>query len=243
MKGYFVTGTDTGVGKTVLTAALVALARSRGEDVVPMKPIQTGCDERDGELLAPDLEDVFRLSDMAPSRAEQADMCPYRFKPPCSPHLAAKMAGEAICAKTIDRHFRSLADRHDAVIVEGAGGVLVPLCERLTMLGLIRDCGLPALVAARPGLGTINHSLMTVRTLQSAGVEVAAIVMVRTGPEDTDAFETHLEEDNRNTVNALSGVPVLGPIPFIPELNSPDFTPEAFRAIVSSVVSSLYSKE
>jgi dethiobiotin synthetase len=157
MNSLFVTGTDTDVGKTVVTAALVAAARAAGRDVVPMKPVQTGCTAHDGQLSAPDLDFVLRMAGL--SAAEQDLMCPYRFVPPCSPHLAALQAQQPISLSLIGDAYTSLQDAHDAVIVEGAGGCRVPLGPTADMRDLACALDLDVVVAARPGLGTLNHTL------------------------------------------------------------------------------------
>ncbi|MFT5241642.1 MAG: dethiobiotin synthetase [Kiritimatiellia bacterium] len=233
MNSLFVTGTDTDVGKTVVTAALVSAARAAGRDVVPMKPVQTGCTEHDGQLSAPDLDFVLRMAGL--SAEEQALMCLYRFVPPCSPHLAALQAQQSISVSRICDAFKSLQDAHDAVIVEGAGGCRVPLGPTADMRDLACALDLNVVVAARPGLGTLNHTLMTVESLQSVGLTVAAIVLV----QSTDDPIGTIEQDNLLTIADRTGIAVLGPIPFMSDLADPDFTPAQFKDIVTPFLSTL----
>jgi len=205
MKGFFITGTDTGIGKTVLAGWLLAHMRGQGIDVVPMKPVQTGCEIRRGRIVAPDLEFCLRAAKLDPNEEERSLMCPYRYKPACSPHLAAGIEGRPIRIPRIMQAFQRLAERHDAVIVEGAGGILVPLNRRSTLLDLIQKIRLPVLIATRPGLGTLNHTFLTINELRRAGCAMAGIVIVESGPPARDA----IERDNRKTL-ARTGIPVLG---------------------------------
>ena len=210
-QGLFITGTDTGVGKTTVTAALLTLLRTRGVDAVPMKPIQTGCLKRGGEVVAPDLDCCLRAARLTPTVAEAEWMCPYRFIPACSPHLAARIDRRPIQVRRIVSAFRRLASRHDYVLVEGAGGVLVPLVGRRTMLDLMRALGLPVLVVARPGLGTLNHTLLTLAALRAAKLDIAGVVVVAT----QRGRRGRIERDNLASIARLGRSPVLGRLPYI----------------------------
>jgi dethiobiotin synthetase len=229
-KGLFVTGTDTGVGKTVVTASIVALLRSARIDAVPLKPVQTGAERRGDRWVAPDLDACLRLAGLHVESAEYRSMAPACFALPASPHLAAAQAGERIAISRILEAFRDLAARHDAVIAEGAGGVLVPLDEKLLMVDLMKALGVPVLLVARPSLGTINHTLLSVRELVRTGCAIAGIVLCDTRP----AVRGIIEADNRRTIERLSGVPVLGDLPFIPEIAEPSLSPDAFVRLVGA---------
>lgn len=222
-RGLFITGTDTGVGKTAVTAALLMLLRQRGVDAVPMKPIQTGCLKRGGELVAPDLDCCLRAIHLTPTVEEAEWMCPYRFIPACSPHLAARIDRRPIQMRSLTAAFRQLAGRHDFVIAEGAGGVLVPLDERRTMLDLMRALDLPVLVVARPGLGTLNHTLLTLAALRAAGLKLAGVVVVAT----ERGRRGRIERDNLASIARLGRVPVVGRLPFI--ASKADFRATALR--------------
>jgi dethiobiotin synthetase len=169
LRGLFVTGTDTGVGKTVLAAALAAALRADGVDVAAFKPVVTGLDEpqdgrpADHELLA-----------AAVGRPAE-EVTPHRFGPAVSPHLAAELAGTALDPAALVAAARGL--RADIVVAEGVGGLLVPLTLGYTIRDLAVDLGWPVVVAARPGLGTINHSLLTVEAARAAGLDVRAVVL------------------------------------------------------------------
>jgi dethiobiotin synthetase len=172
LRGLFVTGTDTGVGKTVLAAALAAALRADGVDVAAFKPVVTGLDEwvggsdsrpADHELLA------------AAACRHADEVTPHRFGPAVSPHLAAELAGTALDPAALVAAARGL--HADVVVVEGVGGLLVPLTLGYTIRDLAVDLGWPVVVAARPGLGTINHSLLTVEAARAGGLDVRAVVL------------------------------------------------------------------
>ena len=211
MRGWFVTGTDTGVGKTALAAALLAAGRLAGRPWAAMKPVQTGVRRAGDGRLAGDLRLIAAAGGWVPSAAERSLAAPYVFAEPCSPHRAAALEGAAISFRRIRHAARMLAGRYEALIVEGAGGLLVPVRGRRTMMDLACALGLPLLIASRPGLGTLNHTLLTVAAARRAGLEVGGVALVRTkagGP-------TALELDNATTLRRL-GVPVLGWLPYMP---------------------------
>ncbi len=207
MSGLFITGTDTGVGKTAVAAAIVSGLRARGIDAVPMKPVQTGC----ARGVAPDLQFCLSACDLKPSAAEQRRMCRYRFTPACSPHLAATLARKPISLARIRKAFDALSREHDLVIAEGAGGVLVPIGQATTMLDLMKALRLPVLLVARPGLGTINHTLLSLRELKRAGLRVLGVVIVKSAPGRTGRIET----DNARAIARFGRIPVLATIPFV----------------------------
>ena len=166
----FVTGTDTNVGKTVLSALLVAAL-----DGIYWKPIQTGACE------GTDRQTVMRLAEVPEGRTLPECYC---FDPPVSPHLAAKQAASRIVSSGFERPARS---PNDPLIVEGAGGILVPINDSETMLDLMRQLGMPVVVASRTALGTINHTLLTVNALRDAGADVRGVVMIGKKTRTTSA--------------------------------------------------------
>src|SRR5215207_2163017 len=174
MRGLFVTGTDTGVGKTVVAGAVVAALRARGRRVAAYKPVVTGLDEqpetgwpRDHELLA------------AAAGVAPGVVAPLTFGPPVSPHLAAELAGVALDldAMVLAAGAAAAEARADELVVEGVGGLLVPLTPEHTVRDLAVALALPLVVAARPGLGTISHTLLTLESARAAGLSVAAVVL------------------------------------------------------------------
>lgn len=196
MRGVFVTGTGTEVGKTYVACAIARTLANEGRRVAVFKPAVTGLEaagEADHELLR-------RAAGSAQSDEEVA---PYRYGPPMSPHLAAELAGEEISPARLLEAARAAADGADALVAEGVGGLLVPLAGRYLVRDLAVDLALPVVVAASPGLGTINHTLLTVEAARAAGLEVAAVVLTP-WPEKPTA----IERSNRETIAALGRVEV-----------------------------------
>ena len=150
------------------------------------------------------------------------NMSPYRFEPACSPHLAAEMAGTEIDIAEIVIAARALTSDYDFVIAEGAGGIMVPLNQRETMLDLMQALRFPILLAARPGLGTINHTLLSIRALRADGFDIAGVVFVAS----TDNEPGFIEDDNVNTIEHFGKVPILGTIPYCAQLqeSQPDYS-------------------
>jgi dethiobiotin synthetase len=197
VRGLFVTGTDTGVGKTVLAAALTAALRAQGVDVAAFKPVVTGLDEvRAG---AEPLADHEMLAAAAGRPADE--VAPHLFGPSVSPHLAARLAGTALDPAALIAAARRL--RGEVVIAEGVGGLLVPLTLGYTVRDLAVDLGWPVVVAARPGLGTINHSLLTVEAARAAGLDVRAVVLTP-WPQEPGL----LERGNVEAIERLGAVEV-----------------------------------
>jgi dethiobiotin synthetase len=207
MRGLFVTGTDTGAGKTVVAGSIVAALCARGERVAAYKPVVTGLDEpaepgwpRDHELLA------------AAAGTAPAAVAPHGFGPPVSPHLAAELAGVELDLDAMVMAASAAAAEADAtvLVVEGVGGLLVPLTREQTVRDLALALGLPLVVAARPGLGTISHTLLTLEAARAAGLAVAAVVLTPWPGEPSV-----MAESNRATIARLGAVDVamLAPLP------------------------------
>ena len=215
-KGIFVTGTDTGVGKTVVTAMLVSLFRAGGMDAVPMKPVHTGCLSTSHGWVVVDLEFCLSMANLKPAAAERKLMAPYCFQPACSPHLAAAQACEKISVSRIVHGFSVLKANHDLVIVEGAGGVLAPINGEETMLDVMVGLSLPVLLVARPWLGTINHTLLSLRELDRAGLPVLGVIF----NDSRSCTWDEIVRDNRLTIERFGHARVLGHLPFIEEIET-----------------------
>ncbi len=209
-RGIFITGTGTGVGKTVVTAGIVRWLRGRGVDAVPVKPVQTGGLSKKSGLAAPDLDFCLAAAGIKVPDATMSLMSPYIFAPACSPHLAGRIKGEYPKLAHIQTCVEALSSICDMVIVEGAGGVLVPLDEQATMLDLMKLLGFPVVLVAHTGLGTINHSLLSIRTLKSAGIEVLGVVFNEVAPGRLE--DDFIKTDNIDTIARLGDVHVLGNI-------------------------------
>ncbi len=207
--GIFIAGTDTNVGKTVVTAALGLALQQTGARVGIMKPIETGS--------APDKmnSDVHRLRTVFASCKTVDVQNVYRFPRPVAPLEAARTAQQRIDVDAILDACRTFAVHHDYVLVEGAGGILVPLTETHDVCDLIRLLGLPCLIIARTCLGSVNHTRLTLRGLRDAGIPVFGILLnhVDTTPQEQQASTVKL-------IRELSDAPVLGPLPFQPHMDS-----------------------
>ena len=213
-KGVFITGTDTNAGKTVAAAAVLVSMRASGIDAVPMKPVQTGGVLHGGALQSPDLSFCLRMAQLRPDPEELRDMAPFIYKPACSPHLAAAKAGREISLDRVLEAFRSLLRRHERVVVEGAGGVLTPVAANKTMIDLMAMLGLPVILTTRPGLGAINHTLLSIRELERSRIALHGIIFCET----TGAGWGEIEENNVETIVRLGKVRVLGRIPYLADL-------------------------
>lgn len=212
--GIFVTGTGTGVGKTVVTAGLTRHLLWKGLRVVAAKPVQTGAETKaDGTRTAPDLEWVWRAAGLPPDPRTEARACPWRLLAPCSPHLAARLEATEISLQSIISAMEWLGPGHDALVVEGAGGLLVPLNDEETMLDLIRALHMPVALVGPAGLGAINQVLLSLEALRHRALPIWGVVLNATEPEtEEDRF---IREDNVATIEAFGRVRVRARIPYL----------------------------
>ncbi|MEK7354526.1 MAG: dethiobiotin synthase [Chloroflexota bacterium] len=207
-RGIFITGTDTGIGKTVVTAGILRWLRRQGVDAVPMKPVQTGARREGRRLISPDLEFCLAASGIHPASGEEQLMLPYAYEPACSPHLAGRLAGKYPEILQIIKCAEKLLQKHQLIVVEGAGGIMVPLNENVIMLDLMKEMAYPVVLVSRFGLGTINHTLLSVNTLRAAGLNLLGVVFNRTEP--TQSGSEFIEADNPEVITRFGNVPVLG---------------------------------
>ena len=196
MRGFFVTGTGTEVGKTIVAAVFARTLAAEGKAVAVFKPAVTGLEE-EGE------PDHALLRRAAGSDQSADEIAPYRYGPPASPHLAAEMAGEQIEPERLLAAARGAATGSDVLVCEGVGGLLVPLAPGYLVRDLVVDLGLPLVVAASPGLGMINHTLLTLEAARAAGLGVRLVVLTPWPDEPTA-----IEESNHATIADLGGVRV-----------------------------------
>jgi len=217
--GLFITGTDTGVGKTFVACGLAALLRDCGYRVGVMKPVETGCAERDGELFA---EDAVRLKEASGCREPIENICPYRLRDALAPSVAAKRADLKIDIDRLMAVYNEIESPHDVTIVEGAGGLMVPLLPSFTYADLARVLKLPLIVVAANKLGVINHLLLTLEHASCKGLRTLGYVLNQTSKEISLAAET-----NREALVSLTGVPCLAQLPFVAAPES-GFAPELF---------------
>jgi dethiobiotin synthetase len=204
--GIFVTGTDTGVGKTTVAVALARLCSRRGGVPIPYKPVETGCD--------PEPDDARRLWEAARRPIPLGDVCPFPLALPAAPAAAAAAAGIRLDLAELVRHAFEIAKRGTFLIVEGAGGLLVPYAGRDTNADLASHLELPILIVAKTALGTINHVALTLSELGQRRLPVAGVVLVRSGVE----IEPQ-EATNAQLIEQVSGVAPLGTFP---RLNAAD---------------------
>jgi len=208
VRGLFVTGTDTGVGKTEVSCALLENARAAGVDAVGMKPAQSG-------VGGDEPSDAQRLREASGRVEPLAVICPYSFEAPLAPAVAARLAGVRISIEAIEAAARGLAARHATVLVEGAGGLLVPLTDELTYADLAARLGLPVLVVARAGLGTVNHTALTVEAIERRGLRVAGIVLDRATAVDDPSVPHNAAEIAR-----ITGREVLATLPWVADIDA-----------------------
>lgn len=205
-KGIFITGTDTGVGKTVVSTALAILLRQKGVKVGVMKPVTSGCSELDGKLVSEDAELLAAGAGIPVSE----EVAPYLLREPVAPSVAAEQDRVRIEFSRILAAFHRLADEYEYVIVEGAGGLMVPLAGGLLVADLVKLLDLPLLVVARPGLGTVNHTLLTCFAARQLDIDVRGVV-VNGFPADPGLAESSAP----HMIDSLSGTPLLGLFPWL----------------------------
>jgi dethiobiotin synthetase len=196
VEGFFVTGTGTEVGKTVVAAAIARSLAAAGLSVAVFKPAVTGLEE-------PGETDHALLRRAAGSGQADEEIAPYCYEPPASPHLAAELAGLPIDPVRLLAAAQEAGGRADALVCEGVGGLLVPLTPDYLVRDLAAELGLPLAIAALPGLGTINHTLLTIEAARGAGLEVAMVVLT-----PWPASPSRVERSNRETIASLAGVRV-----------------------------------
>lgn len=208
--GLFVTGTDTGVGKSIVTGGLAGLLRKQGINVGVMKPVETGCLHDDGSFFPADAQ---FLKDMSGVDAPLEEIVPYQFKEPLAPSVAAEREGITIDCNKLGKKFEHISRHYDVMLVEGAGGLLVPLYQKFLFIDLVKRFKLPILIVSRATLGTINHTLLTLRAARAEKVPVAGIVINNLSPEKNAASET-----NPEVIAHLVDVPVWGVLPYQVEI-------------------------
>ena len=217
-KGFFITGTDTGVGKTIISAALVKAVQFLGFRAVGMKPIETGCkrpavsrqhrEHRDDSLIPSDGKFLKAIS----NSDETLDLItPVRFENPLAPLPASEREGIPVDMEKITNAFATFAHKYTVLIIEGVGGILVPITKDYFVLDMAKDFGLPVIVVTRPGLGMINHTLLTVNYALKEGLTVGGIIINYSRP----AEGTIAEQTNPKVLATICPIPVLGIFPYL----------------------------
>lgn len=216
-KGIFITGTDTGVGKTIVSATIIRVLIKKGIKVGAMKPMETGCAKTEDRLIP---SDGMFLKEMAEMDDSIDLITPIRYEHPLAPMVAAELENRPVNLELAFRAYNALSEKYEFMVVEGAGGLLVPITKfkiqdskfkTYFFSDLIKDLGLPVIVVARPTLGTINHTLLTVREAERCGLEVAGVIInYSCQPENTAA-----EKTNPDILRKLCPVPIIGILPYI----------------------------
>ncbi|MCY8910922.1 dethiobiotin synthase [Bacillus atrophaeus] len=217
MKGFFITGTDTGVGKTIISSGLAALLKERKMDVGVFKPFLSGISRYHPE------SDTALLKQMSQTFLSREEITPFEFKEPLAPYVAGKLERKAIKMEEVLSHWERMREKHDCFIVEGAGGISVPLGENFLVSHVIKALELPIIIVARPNLGTINHTFLTVQYAKSMGLSIAGIVI--NGISHSPDLD---EKTNPDIIEDLCGVPVLGVTPKLE-----DITKESVQKMVT----------
>ena len=213
MKGYFITGTDTGVGKSVVTACLTTLLKIRGEDVGVMKPIETGVDPECSSAANSDAKFLLEVSGVQDS---MEDICPYQLKTPASPYQAARIEGKEIDPEKIMERFRVLQAKHSMMLVEGIGGLQVPITRRYHVADLALQMNLPLIIVSRMQIGTLNHTLLTLQSARQHGLKIKGVIL---NPSHEGELN-EIEEEQGALIEEFSDTPVLRNCPFIQDVSS-----------------------
>lgn len=209
--GVFITGTDTGVGKTLVAVGLALVLKERGVKVGVMKPVATGCYGHEKNLVSQDAVCLLEASQNEYPRLTN----PVRFRNALAPNVAATIERKEIVLEKIYDAYRQLQKHYDFIIVEGIGGLLVPLTNDYFIANLIKDFNLPIVVVARNVLGTINHTLLTIDAAVIRGFEIRGVIFNRVPKVNYSLAET----TNPKVIHDISGVPILGSLPEMEELN------------------------
>ena len=232
MRSIFITGTDTGIGKTVVCGLLAGYLRDQGIDVVTQKWIQTGTQDGDSDIAAHAAwaggEDL--------GWANLADLrVPCAYPLPASPHLAAAQTQEPVNIERIHKAYQALAARFESVLVEGIGGVLVPIDHNRLVVDIVRELTLPVLIVSANRLGTINHTLLTVEALRARDLDILGLVF-----HEVPAQEPLVAADNPKVIAAHTGLPILGQLPWSTEITVQQ---EAFRPIGAALLEQLVKEQ
>jgi len=238
-RGFFITGTDTGVGKTIITAALIRAISLLGIRVCGMKPIETGC-RKSGVRVHPPEAEEFKVKDrgLIPADGmflkkmagmnESIDLVtPICLENPLAPLPASEIENIPVDIGKIKSAYADLSKKYEVIMVEGIGGLLVPLKRDCFVLDLARDFGLPVIVVSRPGLGTINHTMLTVNYAIKEGLTVAGIIINFSQPSDG----SRAEETNSAVLRQISTVPILGIFPYLEEIESNSIEKAAVKSL------------
>lgn len=207
INGIFVTGTDTDVGKTIIASGIAAVLKERQIDVGVFKPLLSGISRENPA------SDTSLLKQFSQTSLSYDEITPFAFKEPLAPYVAAKLEGKSVRMEDVLSHWEKIKEKHEFFIVEGAGGISVPLGEQFLVIDLIKALNLPILIVARPNLGTVNHIFLTVQYAKSLGLTVAGVVL--NGMSEQPGLA---ENTNPELIEEVCGVPILGITPKLKNL-------------------------
>ena len=210
MKAYFITGTDTGVGKTSITAGLAGSIHRMGIDVGVMKPIATGYPQKSGFKST----DVAKLVDAASSKDPEDLVNPVFLPLPTSPYDATKLLELSVDMPLIFEQFKKLLSMHEILLVEGIGGIMTPITKNFFVADIIKGMGIETIIVTRATIGTLNHTVLTCKICKDYGIKIRGLVI-----NNFDEKGTPAEKNAPKTLYELTNVPILGTVPFIKDLN------------------------
>ncbi|OMP68179.1 dethiobiotin synthase [Domibacillus epiphyticus] len=219
MNGYFITGTDTDIGKTIIAGGIAGVLREKGYDVGVYKPVQSG------HLVHHSEGDAARLKGLSGVEDPVEDICPYALEEPLAPILALNRAGQKVTLHDLQKGYVHLKEKHEFMIVEGAGGLAVPYVHDGLVVDAAKMFELPLVIVARPNLGTVNHTLLTIDYAMQRGIQVAGVII--SGYREEMAGIS--ERSNPDMIQSYSGIPVLGVVPWIDGLDSREKVLETVR--------------
>ncbi|WP_377890972.1 dethiobiotin synthase [Alkalihalobacillus sp. R86527] len=208
-KGVFVTGTDTDVGKTIVSSGIAAALKNKGHDIGVFKPMLSGVKRNDP------MSDTMMLKRYSGDDSPLIDITPYQFDEPLAPYLAAKRQNCEVSFSELSGCWNDVKDRHDFFIVEGAGGITVPFGQAYLVSDVAKEVGFPIIIVSRPNLGTLNHTYLTVDYARRCGLHVLGVVVNDMNEEDRGVAE----ETNPDLIEKFCDVPVLGVIPRLPHID------------------------
>ena len=229
-KGFFITGTDTEVGKTLIAGALILKLQELGQKAIGFKPVAAGLIEIDGKLLNDDIETLLKISRLVNPDLNEQDICPYILQKPAAPHLVAKNLGIFLDPKVMLEGYKRILTKADSVVVEGAGGFLVPVNEKYTLGDFAKELNLPVILVVNIKLGCINHALLSIEAIQSKGLSVFG--WVANLSQKASEYSTENIESLERILQLNYGVNLIGKVPFLEDLNSESLYSDACLNLV-----------
>lgn len=228
-KGFFVTATDTSIGKTIVSAALIRAMRYMGHKAAAMKPIETGCVKRDNILLPSD--GIF-LKNVSSMNEKINTITPCMYEKPLSPLAASEIEDKEVDLPRIMQAYKDLSGRYDVIIVEGIGGLSVPISRNYFVSDLVAEMALPLIIVARPTLGTINHTLLTIHYAISKELAIAGVIINYSSEPENDIAE----ETNKKTLKLVTEVPIIGTFPYIYDFEEETLDREVIKSFDMSIL-------